>query len=432
MRLRRRSLLALALLVACSDQQANVRTALGVGTPRERYVTRLHGAGLHETSIGARWLAAGDSAAREAATVTTPFREAGYFDGRDPRAVAYRWPVRRGQRTLIIVATEGDSSGSGPALFVDTWRRDSTGALHRAASLDSASGLLQLEAEEDGELVVRLQPEALRAVRYVLTVRVAPLARAFPVSGRDERAARSFWGADRDAGARAHQGVDIFAPRGTPVVAATAGIVTSVGENRLGGNVVWVVEPGRRWVFYYAHLDRQLVTAGTRVVPGDTLGLVGNTGNARSTPPHLHFGVYRTGRRGAVDPWPFEYRPPGEAAVVTASLAPLGGDRRLTGGAGDAKGSVGVVLAARGDRYVVRLANGRTVEAESTALVPLEPALALGTRTPDAGTPLLAHPDARALVLARVGGAERAAVLGRSGEWCLLETSRARGWAACG
>ena len=187
--------------------------------------------------------------------------------------------------------------------------------MRQLASLDSASGLLELEAEEDGELVVRLQPEALRAVRYVLTVRVAPLARAFPVAGRDERAAQSFWGAGRDGGRRSHQGVDIFAPRGTPVLAATAGIVTRVGENPLGGLVVWVTEPQGRWAFYYAHLDQQLVARGTRVAPGDTLGLVGNTGNARNTPPHLHLGIYRTGRRGAVDPWPFVHQPRGEPSA---------------------------------------------------------------------------------------------------------------------
>ena len=296
-------LLLALLLAACGDQRAEVRTALGVGSPRERYVSRLRDAGLHETAVGARWIAAGDSAARLATVVAPPFREAGYFDGADPRAVAYRWPVRRGQRALVVVAAEGDTAGRGPALFVDAWTRDSAGTLSREASLDSASGLLEIEADRDGELVVRLQPEALRAVRYVLTIRVAPLARTFPVAGRDERAAQSFWGAARDAGSRSHQGVDIFAPRGTPVVAATPGYVRSVGENRLGGLVVWVVEPRQRWAFYYAHLDRQLVQAGARVQAGDTIGLVGNTGNARGTPPHLHYGIYAFPLR-AINPFP--------------------------------------------------------------------------------------------------------------------------------
>lgn len=421
-------LLLVFLLAACNDRAADVRSALGVGTPRERFVSRLREAGLHESALGERWLAAGDSAPREAAPVATPFREAGYFDAAEPRAVAYRWPVRRGQRAMVVVASEGDSSGRGPALFVDAWRRDSAGALHRIASLDSASGLLELEVEEDGEVVVRLQPEPMRAVRYVLTVRVAPIARAFPVSGRDERAAQSFWGASRDAGRRSHQGVDIFAPRGTPVVAATGGVVTRVGDNALGGNVVFVVDPTRRWAFYYAHLDRQLVTEGTRVAPGDTLGLVGNTGNARGTAPHLHFGVYRTGRRGAVDPWPFLFRPRGEPAAVRAPLAPLGEARRLARGRDG--GEVGTLLAVRGGRYLVRLADGRTAEAEPGALAPVT---ALAGRPARPGTALHARPASGALVLARVGTDERAALLGRAGAWCLVETPRARGWTtACG
>jgi murein DD-endopeptidase MepM/ murein hydrolase activator NlpD len=53
--------------------------------------------------------------------------------------------------------------------------------------------------------------------------------------------------------------------------------------------------------FYYAHLDRQTVGTGARVRAGEKLGEVGNTGNARSTPPHLHFAVFRGGE--AVDPW---------------------------------------------------------------------------------------------------------------------------------
>jgi murein DD-endopeptidase MepM/ murein hydrolase activator NlpD len=97
--------------------------------------------------------------------------------------------------------------------------------------------------------------------------------------------------------------VDIFAPRGTPVLAAAGGVVTSVGTNGLGGNVVWIARPMRGERHYYAHLDRQAVSAGTFVNEGDVIGYVGNTGNARGTAPHLHFGIYASG--GAVDPLPY-------------------------------------------------------------------------------------------------------------------------------
>ena len=95
---------------------------------------------------------------------------------------------------------------------------------------------------------------------------------------------------------------DLFAPRGTPVLAASAGRVRGVRETSRGGKVVWIRDPVREASLYYAHLDSQHVSDGQMVKRGDTVGFVGNTGNARGTPPQLHFGLYR---RGPVDPYPF-------------------------------------------------------------------------------------------------------------------------------
>jgi murein DD-endopeptidase MepM/ murein hydrolase activator NlpD len=123
-----------------------------------------------------------------------------------------------------------------------------------------------------------------------------------PVMGVQKSQIPDSWGAPRSEG-RSHKGVDIFATRGTPVLSATGGIVLRVGTNRLGGQVVNVLGPGRQ-VHYYAHLDRYgAFKPGDVVYRGNILGYVGNTGNARATPPHLHYGVYDPGR-GAVNPWP--------------------------------------------------------------------------------------------------------------------------------
>jgi hypothetical protein len=84
---------------------------------------------------------------------------------------------------------------------------------------------------------------------------------------------------------------------------------------------VWLADAAHGEHLYYAHLDKQLVRAGQRVRAGDTLGLVGNTGNARTTAPHLHFGIYRSGQ-GAVDPLPFVQR------AATAPAPQAGPDRR--------------------------------------------------------------------------------------------------------
>jgi len=130
----------------------------------------------------------------------------------------------------------------------------------------------------------------------------APQSLAMPVDGVHRTALRDNWHAPRDGGARRHEGLDIFAPRGRPVRATTEGIVLDVGNNRLGGQVVWVLGPGGQR-HYYAHLDRfSDVRRGQRVASGNVLGYVGTTGNARGTPPHLHYGIYTNA--GAINPYP--------------------------------------------------------------------------------------------------------------------------------
>jgi murein DD-endopeptidase MepM/ murein hydrolase activator NlpD len=118
------------------------------------------------------------------------------------------------------------------------------------------------------------------------------------------RAIQSVFGAQRDAGQRLHEGIDIFAPRGTPVVAATDGWVGNALTNGLGGNVIWVWNPLAGTRTYYAHLGRHEAHPGQRVMAGEVVGYVGNTGNARGGPTHLHFGIYVVGE-GSVDPLPF-------------------------------------------------------------------------------------------------------------------------------
>lgn len=129
-----------------------------------------------------------------------------------------------------------------------------------------------------------------------------PAALPVPVEGVRSAAIADTFGAPRGRD-RTHQGVDIFAPRGTPVRSATRGIVVSVREGGLGGRVVWVFGPGGER-HYYAHLD-DWVTGLERqqvVQAGDVLGFVGDSGNAQGTPTHLHYGIYAAG--GAYDPLP--------------------------------------------------------------------------------------------------------------------------------
>lgn len=117
----------------------------------------------------------------------------------------------------------------------------------------------------------------------------------------------------RRSGGRRHRAIDIMAPRGTPVLAVSDGEITRIHTNRLGGKVLYLRGHGGSHDFYYAHLDAYApgLEVGQTVRQGQVLGTVGNTGNARRTPPHLHFQVLRRSGRGRgapVNPFPLFQR----------------------------------------------------------------------------------------------------------------------------
>lgn len=128
----------------------------------------------------------------------------------------------------------------------------------------------------------------------------------FPVAGKGNNAIQSFWGASRGGGSRSHEGNDIFAPKRNPVVAISSGRVSSTRNRGLGGKQIWITDQETGFSQYYAHLDGWNVEDGETVIAGDTIGYIGNTGNARTTPPHLHFGIYASG--SAIDPKPFIWK----------------------------------------------------------------------------------------------------------------------------
>lgn len=114
---------------------------------------------------------------------------------------------------------------------------------------------------------------------------------------------RDTWGAPRSGG-RTHQGVDMMANRGVPLVAIEDGIVAKIGNGGLGGKTVWLrSDTGHS--YYYAHLDGWAagLSVGDRLDVGELLGYVGNTGNAAYTAPHLHFEYHPNGG-SAVNPYP--------------------------------------------------------------------------------------------------------------------------------
>jgi len=310
-----------ALMAAGCDVPDRIEERLRDPSTHERYTASLRSAGLAENTLGQAWSRAAERALRDPLGVVSPFREEGFVEAAEPRALAYAIEARRGQRISIEVAFESVDHGR---VFIDLFRvpGDSTSTPFLEADLPPDSMRLDLRVSRSGTYLLRVQPELLLGGRYAIDIRTLP-SLAFPVEGRGPEAVLSRFGAARDGGRRQHRGVDIFAPRGTPALAASSGTVRRVDTTNLGGYVVWIRDEDEQHSLYYAHLDVQTVREGERVRIGDTVGLVGNTGNARTTPPHLHFGVYRR-REGALDPFPFVEPQDSVAASPSTDLAPVG------------------------------------------------------------------------------------------------------------
>jgi murein DD-endopeptidase MepM/ murein hydrolase activator NlpD len=437
----RRRLFALGLAVVaagCGVEEAIREAMTPTPTPHEAYALQLRGAGLEGTALGREWMQAAERALHSPVAVALPFRETGYWAPEEASSVGFRMPLRRGQK-LTLELDVADTAGS--RVFVDLYRdpADSTEPLDHVASGDTTSRTLEYEARRDGDYILRLQPELLRGGRYTLTVR-AGASLAFPVPGRDTRAIRSSFGADRDGGRRSHHGVDIFAPRGTPVVAVAPGRVRRVEETNIGGKVVWVDTRSSHRV-YYAHLDRQIAYPGQEVEIGDTLGFIGNTGNARTTPPHLHFGIYQ---RGPVDPFPFVHQPATAIARLTASTEHLGSWLRTTAPTATLRSSprangetvaelprhtVVRIDGASGGWYRARLPDGSTGWLAAASAEPARRPVRTELRS--AAAVVQQGPVAEAPPVESVAPGTQVPVLGRFADYLFVQTPAGRtGWLA--
>lgn len=123
--------------------------------------------------------------------------------------------------------------------------------------------------------------------------------RVFPVDPKARVQFSDTYGAPRDGG-RTHEGEDIFAPEGTPVLAVDDGRVR-FDENQLGGHTAYV-KSNDGTSYYYAHLSAY-EGAARKVRAGDVIGYVGHTGNAAHTAPHLHFEIHPLGGRETIRPF---------------------------------------------------------------------------------------------------------------------------------
>jgi len=280
-------------LYGCNNNSINL---FQPKTEREIYTDRLTASGFVNTKAGKNWLKMGVEVVNNPTEIATPALLKGSFKSKSIHALAWAVEVQKGTTIEITVNwIPADSS----KLFIELLKSSELNKI--AASFSPAESPYKFEADESLRLVIRIQPELFGEGNFTFNVQGTATYGVFPVEGKNNAAIMSFWGVARDGGARKHEGIDIFAPRGTPVVAPVDGFVTSVRDGGLGGRQVWMRDTKRGHNLYFAHLDTQAVGEGRRVTAGDILGFVGNTGNARFTKPHLHFGVYE---RGAFDPFP--------------------------------------------------------------------------------------------------------------------------------
>ena len=217
---------------------------------------------------------------------------------------AVTFTVLAEQGRILDIRTQRESTAQG-GLVIEIFDLE-TGDVLPVASIGPSEDQLRWPVSNTSTYRVRVQsmPGTLGAFALALDERFAL---EFPVDTDAADPVRSFFGMPRDGGLRAHHGIDVFAPRHTPVIAAADGYVSRVGTSPRGGLHIWQRvndESGASLgTLYYAHLEDIFVTAGTWVDRGTPIGTVGNSGNAISTPPHLHFGLYQR-FKGPLDPLP--------------------------------------------------------------------------------------------------------------------------------
>jgi peptidoglycan LD-endopeptidase LytH len=115
-----------------------------------------------------------------------------------------------------------------------------------------------------------------------------------PVEGvSPDQLVRSF--EDRRSGERAHEALDILAPRNTPVKAVEDGTIARLFESKAGGTTIYQFDPNEQYCYYYAHLERYAdgLREGDKVKKGQVIGYVGTSGNAPKNTPHLHFAIFK-------------------------------------------------------------------------------------------------------------------------------------------
>ncbi|MFT4568410.1 MAG: murein DD-endopeptidase MepM/ murein hydrolase activator NlpD [Saprospiraceae bacterium] len=278
---------------ACTERPVLIPEEVPDLSFREHYEQTLAQDSSYSIQARQLWLQQGRDALLDNSRVLIPYQEQSIAHSKHS---AYGLQVEAHLGEQIDIYVEGSSQ-----VLVDVWKHDDIWNLLYADAAYSDS--IHVPVDQSGIYQVRVQTLLSETAPFKLRITKSPQ-NLMPVVGADNEDAWSRFGDPRDAGKRKHEGVDIFKRRGTPIIASSSGMITTVRDEGLGGKQIWVRDERLPINHYYAHLDSQYVSEGTFVTRGDTIGTVGNTGNARTTRPHLHYGMYM-GDQGAVDPFPF-------------------------------------------------------------------------------------------------------------------------------
>ena len=357
-------LLTSLIAASCSSTSRNI---FSKKTAHEKYADKLDDNDLDKTPEGRQWLAASKAALENTQSISLPYRQHGYFALDKARALGLKFTAKRGEKISFSLSKKIPFT-----IFADFFK-DGEGEPSLLLSADTATAQFSFDIDEGGSYILRLQPELFRSGEYSLSVSVGP-SLGFPV-GNNKGRVGSFWGDSRDGGKRRHEGIDIFAPKHTPVVAADDAVVTGVKQESIGGKTVWLrIE--KNVTLYYAHLDKQLVSVGQLVKKGEIVGLIGITGNAKNTPSHLHFGIYSYA--GPLDPLPFINK-----EIKTAAELPgknLKNNLRLIknqkwGNTQIKANTVLIPLAASAKGYVCEMPDGKIIQVPFSSVEIISPSI---------------------------------------------------------
>lgn len=382
--------------------------------PYQSYKQSLKTTGLDATNMGQQWLKAGESVIINPNNqLKMPYKEEIFFREEQPSAIAYQILHKESSKLKFKITTSNKNG-----VFLDFFEGQENPKNIVSAYLKDTAFVY--ENNQDQVLILRLQPQLLTNEHVTVEIIEEPKF-GFPVKNGKNNDIKSFWGMDRDGGERKHEGVDIFNKRGTPILAVEDGTISRVQITNLGGKVVWQRLGFAGPSIYYAHLDSQTVSEGQKVKKGEVLGLMGNTGNAITTSPHLHFGIYTSG--GAVDPLNYISKKDSIPAKFVADSKYLGKE---------------LMLAEKDQVLPVKIlaisTNNVTYQGYEGSVNRNEALNIYNKKIKQTANPssayLLEKPEVEAVATGKFDATKKYAVLGFKDSFVYLEQNNVRGWVA--